>query len=271
MFHDHHRSEPGRHLRHHPSRRRAVAGRVHEPRREAAHRPLPRGDGRRRDRGRFPHRVRRGLRGRQRHRPDGHRSHRRRAGPGHPRRHRSLRRGGRAGAAQAHPHLHLHLAAAHEVQAADGTGRRPPSGHRQRHPGPQPLRRRGVVARGRLAHGSRLPVSLRRDRHQVRRDHDQHPRHGGLRPAPRVRRADPNAEGPGAQHRQGRHLRPLPQRPGAGRGELPVRGPRRRPPGGMHRQRPRRAGRQRGDGRGGHGASHPPGRHALRLRRSTPG
>ena len=57
------RQQPRRHLRHHLARRRAVARRLDDPGREAAHRRAARGDGRRRHRGRLPDRLQRRLRG----------------------------------------------------------------------------------------------------------------------------------------------------------------------------------------------------------------
>ena len=60
-----------------------------------------------------------------------------------------------------------------------------------------------------------------------------------------------------ARHRQGGHLGPLPQRPRPGGGQLPGRRAGGRPPGGVHHQRHRRAGRQRLARGDRHGASRP--------------
>ncbi len=59
------------------------------------------------------------------------------------------------------------------------------------------------------------------------------------------------------QHRQGRHQRPLPQRPGPGRRQQPGRREGRRPAGRMHHQRHRRAGRQLCPRRNRHGPRAP--------------
>ena len=73
-----------------------------------------------------------------------------------------------------------------------------------------------------------------------------------------------------AQHRQGRDQRPLPQRPGPGRGQQPGRRRERRRANRMHDQRHRRTGRQLLAGRNRHGPAHP--QRLLRLPRpaSTP-
>ena len=104
---------------------------------------------------------------------------------------------------------------------------------------------------------------------QGRRHHDQHPGHGGLRPALGVRRADPQPDEPGARHRAGGGERPLPQRSRPGGGQLAGGHPGRRPAGGVHHQRHRRAGGQRLAGRAGDGAPHAEGLLRLRHRRST--
>ncbi len=67
----------------------------------------------------------------------------------------------------------------------------------------------------------------------------------------------PHAAQPRAQHRQGGDQRPLPQRPGHGRGQQPGRRRSRRGPGRMHDQRPGRAGRQLLAGRDRHGPADP--------------
>ncbi len=63
------------------------------------------------------------------------------------------------------------------------------------------LRRRGVLARGRLAHRARLPRAGGRGRHRGRRHHRQHSRHGRLHGAGRVRRAVPLPAQERARHR----------------------------------------------------------------------
>ena len=81
-------------------------------------------DGRRHHRGRLPDRLQGRFRGGQRDR-QAHQARRRlRARARRAQGHRPRRRGDPAGAARAHPHLHLHLAGPHQVQAADGAGRR---------------------------------------------------------------------------------------------------------------------------------------------------
>ncbi len=109
-----------------------------------------------------------------------------------------------------------------------------------------------------------------RSGHRRRRHDRQHPRHRRLRHARAHVRRDPQPPQARAQHRQGRDQRPLPQRPGPGRGQQPGRRRGRRRPGRMHDQRHRRAGRQLLAGRGRHGPAHAarllPRRHAA----STP-
>ena len=91
-----------------------------------------------------------------------------------------------------------------------------------------------------------------------RRGHDgQHSRHRRLRHAGPLRRRDQESGEPRAEHRQGRHQRPLPQRPGPGRGQQPGGRRERRGPGRVHHQRHRRAGRQLLARRSRHGPAHP--------------
>ncbi len=89
---------------------------------------------------------------------------------------------------------------------------------------------------------------------EQRRDDAEHPRHRRLRRARGVRRADPSRHR--ERRRRLRGLDALPQRPGAGGGQLAGRCGRRRPPGGVRDQRPGRAGRQRRARRGRDGAAH---------------
>src|SRR3546814_5178790 len=71
-------------------------------------------------------------------------------------------------------HLHLDQPAAHEVQASDGARAGASGDRRQRLLCPHPVRRRGMVARGRLTQRARFPVPLRRDRDQVGRRSEEH-------------------------------------------------------------------------------------------------
>ena len=77
-------------------------------------------------------------------------------------------------------------------------------------------------------------------------------------------------EGQRAKYREGRHLRPLPQRPGPVGGQLAGRRAGRRRAGGVHHQRHRRAGRQLLAGRGRHDAAHPPATSCRSRPMSTP-
>ena len=98
--------------------------------------------------------------------------------------------------------------------------------------------------------------------------HGEHPRHGRLLHPRRVRRAGRPPGGRGRPRRGDQ--RPLPQRPGPGRRQLARGGPGRRPAGGVHRQRHRRAGRQlraRGDR---DGVERPAGCRPVRHRRQHP-
>ena len=72
-----------------------------------------------------------------------------------------------------------------------------------------------------------------------------------------VRRRHPPPEAARPRHRQGGHQRPLPQRPGPGRGQQPGRPAGRGPAGRMHHQRHRRAGRQLRPRRDRHGRADP--------------
>ncbi len=69
-------------------------------------------------------------------------------------------------------------------------GDRPSRGGR-REVGSRALRRRRILARGRLAHRARFPGRGGRGGHRGRRDHDQHSRHRRLHGAGRIRRTVP--------------------------------------------------------------------------------
>ena len=75
--------------------------------------------------------------------------------------------------------------------------------------------RRRVLRAGRDAHRARLPARVLPRRRRVRRHHDQRARHGRVRDADGVRRADPHRARRDARRR--RHLDALPQRPRASR------------------------------------------------------
>src|SRR5829696_4197429 len=102
-----HGPRPGRHLRHHPARRRAVAGNLAEHDGEARDRAPAGAARRRRHRGRLPDRVAGRLRGGARDRPRGGGPGHRRAGAGSSARHRACRGGGTRRGATSHPHVHL--------------------------------------------------------------------------------------------------------------------------------------------------------------------
>ena len=85
-------------------------------------------------------------------------------------------------------------------------GRDRPPRRRGREDRARVLRRRRVLAGGRVAHRARLPRPGRRGGHRGRRHHDQHPRHRRLHGAGRVRRAVPLPAQERARHRQ-RHAR----------------------------------------------------------------
>ena len=107
-------------------------------------------------------------------------------------------------------------------------------------------RRRGVLARGRLAlrrgvHGRGDPDRARRGRH-----HDQRAGHRGLHDArTSTRRCSRRLYELVPGLRDVTVVRALPRRPGAGRGQLARRARRRAPPGGVRHQRDRRARGQR--------------------------
>ena len=155
-----------------------------------------------------------------------------------------------------HPRVHRHQRDAHEAQAAHdprpGEGR----GRRRRRPGPGLHRRRRVLAR-------RTPPARDFDFMcevlQIAVDNGATTLNipdtvGFGIPEEYAERLHDRAR-PG--QRRLRHLDPLPQRPGPGRGQLAGRGARRCPPGRVRHQRHRRARRQRRAGGGRDGAAHP--------------
>ena len=188
------------------------------------------------------------------------------SGPRRRERYRPLLRGGAARQAPAHPHLHLDLAAAHEIQAADGAASRciRRSSTASVAQARNLVRRRRVVGRGRLAHRARFPLPhASKARSRPARARSTSPTRSAT-PCPRnIAALIRMLLEPRAQYRQGGDLGPLPQRSGTGGGEFARRRRRRRAADRMHGQRPRRARRQRGDGRGRHGAPHAPGLAAL--------
>ena len=103
------------------------------------------------------------------------------------------------------------------------------------HPGGGVLRRRRHPLR------SRLPGPGHRGRHRGRGAHRQHPRYGGLHHPHGVRKAAHRPPAKGEEYPQGRHLGSLPRRSGNGGGQQPGRRGKRRPPGGVHGERHRRA------------------------------
>ena len=177
----------GEDLRHHPARRRAVARHLARRRREARDRRAARAPRCRRDRGRLPDRQPTATSSRSR------RSPRRCAGPIIT----GLSRTGfkdvdRAWEAVRHaerPRIHIFIATSkihmekklrmtpEQVKARGRGGGRPRQGL---------LRRRRVLARGRLPLRPRLHVRGVPDRGRQRRDHAEHPRHRRLRRCPRT-------------------------------------------------------------------------------------
>ena len=123
-----------------------------------------------------------------------------------------------------------------------------------------------MVARGRLAHGARLPLPLRGECDQGGGGYHQHSGYGRLCRARGVRGPHRHADEPRAQHRQGDHLGALPQRSRLGRRQLARRGAGRGAAGRVHHQRHRRAGRQRLARGNRDGAPHAPRRDALHDR-----
>ena len=183
-------------------------------------------------------------------------------------RHRSGRRRPATCRAPAAARLSRHQPDPSRVQAEDGQGRSDPPRGGRREAGPRLLRRRRILARRRHAHRARLPLPSGRGHDRRRRDDGQHSRHGRLRHAASHGRRHPHAPQPRAEHRQGDHQRPLPQRPRAGRGQQPGRHRSRRGPGRMHDQRPGRTGRQLLARRDRHGPANP--RRLLPRRHGHP-
>ena len=214
------RPQPSTDLRHDAARRRAIAGHLAQRVGEAGDRPAAGAARRRRDRGRVPDHLAGRLRGRAGDRPDRRRSRDRRAGPHARGRHRRRLGRGQGRRAAADPHVHLDVGHPHRPPAADhARGRQGPgaSGRRAR----QAVRRgRRVLADGRDPRRRRVHRRGDPDRARRGRDHDQHPRHGRLHDAARVRGVPGRAlrAGPGAARR--RAVGPLPRRPGAGGRQL---------------------------------------------------
>ena len=207
-FHDVRQNDP--HLRHHPPRRRAVAGGEYESHRKDGDRPGAPATRGRRHRSRLPDRVA----GRLRQRP-GDRRHdpgrdRLRAGPLQRCRHRPRLGGPPRRGTAADPRFPRHKLDPPRVQTADDRGRSRGPGRRRGAAGTAALPRHRVLAGGRRPHGARLPVPGRGSGDRRRRHDHQHPRHRRLRHAP--------ADAPGHQHppragpgdRPRRDQRPLP-------------------------------------------------------------
>ena len=108
---------------------------------------------------------------------------------------RGLERG-QALRAAADPHLHRDLRHPHRAQAADDARGRHRPGARGGRAREGVLRRRRVLARGRQPLRRRVHGRGREGRDRGGRDHDQHPRHGRLHDAARVRaRSSPSSTG----------------------------------------------------------------------------
>ena len=227
-----------------------MPGRDHDARGEDRSRRIARHHGRRHHRGGLPDRLRRRFRRRERDRQAHQERGRMRPLARGVQRHRPLRRGDQAGRAQAHPHLPVHLAGAHEVEAAEGAAPGARDGDRAGDARAQSRRGRGVERRGRHAHRVRLPLPLRRGRHQGRRHHDQHPGHGRLHHAGGIFRDVPQGARDRAEFRQGGVLGALPQRSRHGGRQLARRHQGGRAADRVHHQRHRRARRQHRAGRG---------------------
>ena len=169
----------------------------------------------------------------------------------------------KGGGAGAHPHLHRDQRPAHGEEAAHDARAGVRAGAAVGALCAQAVRRRRVLARGRLPLRPRLPVPRARGGDRRGRDHDQHPRHRGLCGARAVRRLHPQPARAHSQLRQGGVVGALPQRPRHGGGQFAGRrDDRRRAPGRVHDQRPGRACRQLLARRGGDG-----GEDAARLLR----
>ena len=169
---------------------------------------------------------------------------------------RPLRGSGATCAAAAHPHLRLHLPAAHEIQAAEGTGRGAGDGHRPGDAGAQSRRRRRMV----VPRTARAPSMIScaapwRRRSRPARQRSIFPTRSAIRFRRNMKRCSHVAR-TGAECRQGDLLGALPQRSGPGGGQFRWPASRRRAADRVHDQRHRRAGRQCGAGRNRDGAAH---------------
>ncbi len=120
-------------------------------------------------------------------------------GAGQGRGHRPLLGGGEGRGASADPHLHRDLRDSHQVQAEVHAGGGAGGDRGRREAGQGVHGRRGVLGRGCAPDRPGLPVPGRRGGDQGRGHHDQHPRHGGVRPAVGVRRADPQPHDTGCR------------------------------------------------------------------------
>jgi hypothetical protein len=138
----------------------------------------------------------------------------------------------------ADPHLPGDERSAHGAQAPHVAGRR--AGSSSRHGGAtreELLRRRRVQPRGRGTERARVSLRSAHTRDRRGRDHDQHPRHGRLHDARRVRRADPRHPRQRAGRLRRHPLRALPRRSRPRDGQLARGHSRRRAPGRVHHQR----------------------------------
>ena len=196
--------------------------------------------------------------GRADHRARGARTDHRRPGASRGGRYRSVLGGDSRRRAAAHPHLPVVLG--HSSRIAVSTPARRSQGARGGDgvAGEALHRRRRVLADGR--HALRLAVRVRgaRGGDRGRRDDGQHRRHVRLCPARRVRHDDHLHPRARRQYRARDDLGALPRRPGPGGRQLAGRHQGRRAAGRVLRQWHRRAGRQRGARRAGHGADGSP-------------
>ena len=240
----------GHRLRHDAARRRAIAGRDADRRREARGRRRPRRARRRRHGGRVsrPHRpatskrcapIANRVKGR----------HGCRSGPLQRERHRA---GGAGGQGAESPRIHTFIATS-DIHLK----------HKLRMNRDEVLER--VERMVRFAKGFTSDVEFSaedatrsdweflapglRHGHRRRRDDDQRAGHGRLHLAARVRGAHGASHGERAGHREGHHLRPLPRRPRHGHGQHAGGGARRGAPGRSDHERHWRARRQHVAGR----------------------
>ena len=171
------------HLRHHLARRRAVARRLDDQGREAAHRPPARAAEGRRHRGRLRGLVATATSRRCRPSPTQSRTHRLLAGTRQRPRHLARGRGAQ-GRHRARIHTFIATSAsAHGEEAAHDARPGVRAGAAVGALRAQPVRRRRVLARGRLPLRPGLPVPRARGGDRRGRDHHQHSRHRGLRRA----------------------------------------------------------------------------------------